>query len=67
MARSECPFCGETTPVNGKIFLGKDVLCEACEGTSQVVKLAPVELDYYYEGEEEEIEYGSYGYEEEYD
>ena len=65
MAKSECPFCGEITTIDGRLYLGKDVVCSSCEGTSQVSRLSPLELDYYYEGyEAEQLEYEDYGWEE---
>lgn len=46
VAVATCPDCGEKISVQGKIHLGKEVICPNCEAELEVVETVPVELDW---------------------
>jgi lysine biosynthesis protein LysW len=48
-----CPDCGLKVPLEGQIWLGREVTCPHCEAELEVVETVPVELDWLYEDDDE--------------
>lgn len=51
---SRCPDCGEKVRIEGKIFVGREVVCPECDAVLEIVDTEPVELDWAYEDEDED-------------
>ena len=53
---ASCPDCGEKIRIQGKVYVGREIVCPECDAILQVVDTEPVELDWTYEDEDEEEE-----------
>jgi len=51
---ARCPDCGEKVRIEGKIFVGREVVCPECDAVLEIVDTEPVELDWAYEDEDED-------------
>jgi len=50
---ARCPDCGEKVRLQGRMYVGKEVVCQECDAVLEVIDIDPVELDWPYEDEDE--------------
>jgi alpha-aminoadipate carrier protein LysW len=51
-----CPECGETITVSGEILVGWLLDCPNCDTELEIVKTAPLKLDFFYGDDEDDYE-----------
>lgn len=56
MTTAECPSCGTFIQVGGKPKMGQQMVCSACDSVLEVVWLDPIELDWAYADEEDDLD-----------
>ena len=53
---ARCPDCGEKIRLEGKVYIGREVICPDCDAILEVIDTDPAELDWAYEDEDEDEE-----------
>jgi lysine biosynthesis protein LysW len=53
-AIARCPDCGEKIRLQGRIYVGKEVICPDCDAVLEVIDTEPVELDWAFDDEDDE-------------
>jgi lysine biosynthesis protein LysW len=54
VAIAGCPDCGEKIRLQGRIYVGKEVICPDCDAVLEVIDTEPVELDWAFDDEDDE-------------
>ena len=55
-AVARCPDCGEQIRLQGRIHVGKEVVCPECDAVLEVIETEPIELDWPMDDEYDEDE-----------
>ena len=56
VAIAQCPDCGEKIRLQGRIYVGKEVICPDCDAVLEVIDTEPVELDWALDDEDDDDE-----------
>ena len=56
MPYAACPGCDENVYIAGKPKMGQKITCKECEARLVVISTDPLELDFPYEDEREELD-----------
>ena len=51
VAIARCPDCGERIQLQGRVYVGREVVCPDCDAVLEVVDTEPIELDWAYDDE----------------
>jgi len=54
VAIARCPDCGEKIRLQGRLYVGKEVICPDCDAVLEVVDTEPVELDWAFDDEDDD-------------
>ena len=51
---ARCPDCGERIRLQGRIHIGRPVICSNCDAELEVIETEPVELDWIDDDDDDE-------------
>lgn len=54
---AHCPDCRERIRLGGRLYIGKTITCSNCDAELEIIETDPLELDWAYDGEDEDDEY----------
>ena len=58
VAFARCPDCGERVRLEGRVYIGKEVVCRECDAVLEVIDTEPIELDWAgYDDDEDQEDY----------